>query len=111
LKRGDVVIAAAKGEFGGKPRPYVIVQSDEYDTPRIIVVGCTTAISGEPDSIRPLLLPSNANGLVETCEVMIDNPVTTRRDRVQQVVGALSTNDMDAVERALVLVLGLASGR
>ena len=29
MKRGDIVIAAAPG-FGKRPRPYVVIQADEY---------------------------------------------------------------------------------
>lgn len=111
MRRGDVVIAAAKGEFGGKPRPYVVLQADAFRTARIILVGCTTKLTDAPNSVRPRILPSEANGLSETCEVMVDNPVTARRERVSEVVGALSDSEMDAVERALLLILGLAESR
>jgi mRNA interferase MazF len=110
LKRGDVVVAAAKGEFGGKPRPYVVIQSDKYRHSRVILVGCTTDISDTLDELRPRLTPTAENGLAELSDVMIDNPVTARRDRIGQVIGTLAGGEMEAVERALMLVLGLGEG-
>jgi mRNA interferase MazF len=105
-----MVVAAAKGEFGGKPRPYVVIQSDKYRHNRIILVGCTSDISDKLDALRPRLDPTAGNGLSEVSEVMVDNPVTTRRERVGQVIGTLTAGEMEAVERALMLVLGLGEG-
>ncbi len=101
------MVAAAKGEFGGKPRPYVVVQSDRFRTQRVILVGCTTDVTDEPDNLRPRLVPTSENGLAEVCDVMVDNPVTARRERVVRIVGQLSAGELESVERALMLVMGL----
>ena len=106
MKRGDVVIATASGMFGGKPRPYVVVQADEFATPLLILVGCTDA-DGTSLSFRPNLAPSPQNGLTKESVVMIDIPVTTYRDKVRQVVGHLEPPDLSAVDAALIRVLGL----
>lgn len=111
MKRGDVVVATAKGEFGGKLRPYIVVQSDKITGGQVVLVGCTTDIVTQPDGVRPRLLPSIANGLSAASDVMVDNPVSARRERVSQVIGALTGEEMEAVERGLMIVLGLGSGR
>lgn len=106
MKRGDVVIATASGMFGGKPRPYVVVQSDEFVTPLLILVGCTDA-DGTSFSFRPNLSPSPQNGLAKDSVVMVDIPVTTYRDKVRQVIGRLEPSDLSAVDAALIRILGL----
>jgi mRNA interferase MazF len=106
LKRGDVVIATASGMFGGKPRPYVVVQADELATPLLILVGCTDA-DGTSFSFRPHVTPSPRNGLAKDSVVMVDIPVTTYRDKVRQVIGHLEPTDLSAVDAALIRVLGL----
>jgi mRNA interferase MazF len=111
LRRGDVVVATARGEFGGKPRPYIVVQSDAITGGRVILLGCTTDIASQAGGLRPRLFPTDGNGLTAASDVMVDNPVTARRERVSEVIGLLTGDEMDAVDRALMIVLGLAERR
>ena len=92
--------------FGGKPRPYVVVQANELTTPLLILVGCTDA-DGTSFSFRPNLASSPRNGLTKDSVVMVDIPVTTYRAKVRQVVGHLKPTDLAAVDAALIRVLGL----
>jgi mRNA interferase MazF len=108
MRRGDVVIVAASGDYG-KPRPAVIVQSDIFPLEHESVVICqmTSVLTDAPDfrvSIEPIL----ENGLRERSQIMADKPVTIRRDRVGQVVGHLKIEDMTKLNVALALVIGLA---
>ena len=82
MKRGDVVIVAAAGDYG-KPRPAVIVQSDAFPAGHASVVVCqmTSELSEAPD-FRVTLEPSATNGLRERSQVMADKPVTIRRERI-----------------------------
>ena len=108
MKRGDVVIAATGGGYGGKPRPYIVVQADTYPTHNVVLVGCTT--TGERQvEIRPILTPSVANGLTFLSEVMIDLPIAARRDKIAATIGALSVAEIDALNRAMVSFFGLDS--
>lgn len=109
MKRGDVVIAATGSGYGGKPRPYVIIQSDDYRTASAVLVGCTSSDDSNVE-IRPRLAPSRSNGLAEPSDVMIDIPVTMRRDRIHRVIGSLSAGEMTAIDTALLLFFGLAEG-
>jgi mRNA interferase MazF len=106
LKRGDVVIAAGGGGFGGKPRPYVVVQSNDYRATTLILAGCH-GLSETRVDIRPLLEPSTQNGLRKVSEVTVDTPVTMRIEKIDQVVGRLSEAELDSVDAALLLILGL----
>ena len=108
MKRGDVVIATGPG-FGTKPRPYVVVQADDYlMLPTLILLPISTDLAAPPSRLRVALTPSEDNGLREPSEVMADIPITTRPDKVHQTIGALSAADMARVVQALALVLGFA---
>ena len=103
-----MVIATGPG-FGKKPRPYVVIQADDYAVlPTAILLPITTELADPLSALRVALVPDAANGLLQPSEVMTDIPVTTRADRVHQHIGRLAQADIARVERALALVLGFA---
>jgi mRNA interferase MazF len=108
MRRGDVVIVAASGDYG-KPRPAVIVQTDAFSAAYASVMVCqiTSTLTATPD-FRVGLEPSEANGLRLRSEVMTDKPTTVRRERIGQVIGRLTGEDMGRLNTALAFVMGLA---
>lgn len=107
MKRGDVVIGAAQGDYG-KPRPMLVVQADtitDLDTVEVALI--TTALIDEP-RIRPVIAASEANGLREVSEVMVDKIQPVRRSRIGAVIGQLSAVEMEQVTRAMAIVFGIA---
>ena len=108
MKRGAVVIAATGSGYGGKPRPYVVIQAESYVPPTIILVGCSSP-EDRPIGVRPRLPPTADNGLDKFSEVMVDIPVTVKREQIHQVVGELNEAEMAEVDGALMLILGLSS--
>jgi mRNA interferase MazF len=107
LKRGDVVLVVASGDYG-KPRPAVVVQSDLFnDTHASMTVCPVTSSRVEAPLFRVPLKPSKANGLPLKSQIMIDKIQTLRRDRIRGRVGAIGTVTMDNVEAALRLWLRL----
>ena len=108
MRRGDVVIVAAAGDYG-KPRPAVIVQSDAFPETHASVVVCqmTSDLADAPD-FRITVEPSDDNGLRTRSQVMADKPTTVRRARIGGVIGRLDTGDLRRLNVALALVMGLA---
>jgi len=108
MKRGDVVIVAAAGDYG-KPRPAVIVQTDAFPAAHASVVICqmTTEVVDAPD-FRVSVDPSEENGLQVRSQVMADKPVTVRRRRIGQLIGRLSDGDIGRLNIALAFAMGLA---
>lgn len=106
MNRGDIVIATRPG-FGGKPRPTLVIQADNYlFLQTLILLPITANLADPPSLLRIRLDPDAANGLREVSEVMADIPYTTRPDKVHQHIGALARQDMERIEDALLLVLG-----
>jgi mRNA interferase MazF len=107
LRRGDVVLIVVPGELG-KPRPAVVVQADEIGERRTVVVCPISSELAETELLRPQINPTLTNGLRVRSQVMTDKITAVRRDRVRRTLGALSHRDREALDRSLLLVLGLA---
>ncbi|MBV9418738.1 MAG: type II toxin-antitoxin system PemK/MazF family toxin [Alphaproteobacteria bacterium] len=109
MKRGEVWTVAGGGDYTGKPRPAVIVQDDRFaDTRSITICGFTTDPTDVP-LVRPLVQPSDANGLREPSRLMADKLTTVPRERLGRRVGVLAAGDLAALNSALLLFLGLAA--
>ena len=108
MRRSDLVIVAAAGDYG-KPRPAVIVQSDAFPESHVAVVVCqlTSELVDAPD-FRITIEPTRENGLRLRSQVMADKPVTVRRERIGRKIGSLDSQDMARLGIALAFVLGLA---
>jgi len=108
MRRGDVVTVTAAGDYG-KPRPAIIVQTDALPENHASVVVCqlTSELADAPD-FRVTIEPEPENGLRLTLQVMVDKPVTIRRERIGRKIGRLGNQDMARLGIALAFVLGLA---
>jgi mRNA interferase MazF len=107
MRRGDVVIVAAAGDYG-KPRPAVIVQTDAFPETHASVVICqmTLEVVEVPD-FRVTIDPSAKNGLRARSQIMADKPVTVQRARIGQSIGRLDDGDVGRLNTALAFVMGL----
>jgi mRNA interferase MazF len=67
VKRGDVVVCAASGDYR-KPRPALVVQSDLFNPTHASITICpiTSALQDAP-LFRITIDPSAANGLRHRC--------------------------------------------
>jgi mRNA interferase MazF len=105
--RGDVVVAAAPGDYG-KPRPAVIVQSNALPESHASVIICPMTSELVEADFRITIEPRPDTGLQVRSQVMADKPVTVRRERIGQRIGRLVSTDMARLNVALALVMGLA---
>jgi len=105
MKRGDIVTVALAGDFG-KPRPALIIQSDEFPLlPTVTVLPISSYVLETP-TVRITLDPTSWNGLKYVSQIMIDKPMTTMRDKVGAPFGHLDDATMLEVTRLLALFLG-----
>lgn len=108
MMRGDVVIATSPG-FGTKPRPFIVIQADDYAVlPTQILLPTTSDLADPPSLLRVRIEPNATNGLLETSDVMTDIPITVRINKIHKHIGQISGPDLLRIERALALVLGFA---
>jgi mRNA interferase MazF len=108
LKRGDVVTVAGSGDFAGKPRPAVVVQSDLFNETHasVTVIPVTTTLV-DASLFRIRVRSTSANGLRKTSDAMVDKITSVRRNRIRTRVGALSRGDVDRLDTALRVWLSL----
>jgi mRNA interferase MazF len=107
MNRGDIVRVAAAGDFG-KPRPALVVQNDAFAAiPSVTVLLFTTELRDVP-SVRIDIEPTAANGLRRPSQIMIDKITTVAMKRVGAPIGTLAHAEMDKVNRAMAVFLGLA---
>ena len=105
MKRGDVVTVAMQGDIG-KPRPAIIIQADMFSaTSTVTILPITSQIIDSP-LMRITLSPNTKNGLKKPSQVMLDKPMTIKREKIGQPIGTLEQADRLQINRFLALFLG-----
>jgi mRNA interferase MazF len=98
------------GELG-RPRPGIIVQSDELGEETTTVLACPLSsdvqVSRNP-RLRPLIEPALGNGLRVRSQIMIDKLFAQRRERIRRVIGSIDPETRGRLDTALLIVLGLS---
>lgn len=107
MKRGDIVLVTARGDYG-KPCPAVIVQSDLFNSTHASLVVCLlTSELVEAPLFRLSLRPSPENGLTQVSQIMVDKLIAIPRHRVHDRIGTMDDTTLLALNRCLALMLGL----
>ncbi|MCX6550073.1 MAG: type II toxin-antitoxin system PemK/MazF family toxin [Acidobacteria bacterium] len=109
MKRGAIVVVAARGPYTGKPRPAVVVQSDLFNPTHASVTLCpiTSDIVDAP-LFRLTLLPGSRTGLTNVSQVMLDKIVSVPRGAITREIGECDSRELEAVDEGLRRWLGLA---
>jgi mRNA interferase MazF len=107
VRRGDLVTIAMQGDFG-KPRPALVIQSDQFDAHATVTVLPLTSTLIEAPLFRLTVAPTPDNGLQKLSQIMVDKTMTVPRGKVGEVFGRIDDSAMVAVNRALALFLGFA---
>ena len=108
MKRGDLVPVVLPGDYG-KPRPALVIQSDLFQNTAMVTVAPLTSTLLRAPMARVLVEPSQANGLRQSSEVMVDMIMSVRSEKLGSPFGRLEEANMRAVNRTLMLFLGIAS--
>lgn len=109
MKRGDIVVAAFRGDYTGKPRPVVIIQSDALNPSHasVLVAPITTELLGT-SLFRVFVSPSAETGLRSPSEIMVDKISAVPRGKVGQRIGELGPAALADLDRSIALVCGLS---
>ncbi len=104
MRKGDIVTVSLPGDYG-KPRPALVIQSDLFETASVTVLPITSHLQ-DLSLLRIDIGPGN--GLERASQIQVDKPQTPRRERVGDVIGRADSATLLAVNRALMVFLGLA---
>jgi mRNA interferase MazF len=107
VKRGDLVIVSAAGDYG-KPRPAVVIQSDWLKATDSVLVALLTSALVEAPLYRLQIEPNPANGLKATSQVMVDKIVAMPREKCGRAIGRIDETALIALNHMLSVVIGLA---
>jgi mRNA interferase MazF len=108
VNRGDVVLVVVPSELG-RPRPGVVVQADEINEGLSTVFICPISSDLQEDlPLRPTIEAKPSNGLRLRSQIMTDKMIALRKDRVRRVIGRIDVETCEQLDRALLVVLGLA---
>lgn len=108
MKRGDIVIASAPGDYG-EPRPAAIVQSNLFnDTHTSILVCLLTSDLQDAPIFRITVEPDKENGLNTPSQIMVGNMLALRRESIGKQVGKISDEILVQLKRSLALFIRLA---
>lgn len=102
MKRGAIVVVAARGAYTGKPRPAVVVQSDLFNPTHASVTVCPiTSDCVDAPLIRLTLPPGSRTGLKVVSQVMIDKLVSVPRGAISAEIGECDPRELETVDEGL----------
>ncbi len=94
--------------YAGKPRPVLVIQDDHYDATESITI-CPLTTDDLAAPLFRVAIPANPQtGLHHASYAMVDKLTTVRRTKLGEVLGRVANKEMVAVDRAIVVFLGLA---
>lgn len=102
MKRGTIVVVAARGAYTGKPRRALIVQSDLFNPTHASITLCPiTSDCVDAPLFRFTLPPGPRTGLREVSQVMIDKIVSVPRSAIGEEIGECDARELEAVDDGL----------
>lgn len=102
MKRGAIVVVAARGAYTGKPRPAIVVQSDLFNPTHASITLCPiTSDCVDAPLFRLTLPPGSRTGLRHVSQVMIDKVVSVPRSAITEEIGECDAREIEAVDDGL----------
>ena len=98
---------AMQGDFG-KPRPALVIQSNQFDQHATVTVLPVTGTLVDAPLMRITVKPTTENGLQKPSEVMVDKAMTVKRDKLGPAFGSIDADTMVQIDRCLAVFLGIA---
>lgn len=108
MKRGEIWSVAGGSDYAGNPRPVVIVQDNRFaELLSVTICPFTTNATSAP-LFRLPIAPAESNGLAAPCNLMVDKIMTVPKAKVGTLIGRLEDADLVRLNRAIVVLMGLA---
>lgn len=108
MRRGAIVVVAAKGAYTGKPRPALVVQADLFNPTHQSVTVCPiTSDCVDAPLFRIALPPGERTGLRAASQIMVDKIVSVPRTSIAAEIGRCDDGELETADSALRRWLGL----
>jgi mRNA interferase MazF len=109
MKRGDIWIASGGPYYASKPRPFVVVQDEAFDSTDSITICPFTTEPLDIPLFRLVVEPNERNGLRATSFIMVDKVTSIPKMKLGLRIGRLDDQVMLRVNTALIVFLGLSA--
>jgi len=108
MRRGDIVVLAAPGDYG-KPRPAVVIQADALTAQgsQSVALCLMSSVTVRAPLFRVNVTPGESSGLDRPTQIMVEKLFTVPRNKISGVIGHLSDEEIVRLNRALAFVVGL----
>jgi mRNA interferase MazF len=106
MRRGQFVVVATTGDYG-KPRPALVVQSDLFAVPSVVICPLTSMLRDDADQFRLEVRPSTRNGLREVSQIAIDKITAIPAAKIGGLIDEADAALLLRVNRALALFLSI----
>jgi mRNA interferase MazF len=107
LTRGEIWTSASGTDYGGKPRPLVIVQHEHFGFLNSVTFCGFTRDPTDMPLFRIAVEPTPSNGLEFRSRIMVDKILTAPKSKLGYRIGQLDERDIARLNQALALFLGL----
>ncbi|NQU38217.1 MAG: type II toxin-antitoxin system PemK/MazF family toxin [Actinobacteria bacterium] len=108
MRRGEIWTVAGGQGYARKPRPVLIIQDDRYDATDSVTICPLTSTELSAPLFRVAIPTGDQSGLTASSYTMVDKITTVSRSKIGFFVGRASDEQLVAVDRAIVVFLGLA---
>jgi mRNA interferase MazF len=107
LTRGEIWTSASGTDYGGKPRPVVIIQHEHFNNLDSVAFCGFTRDPTDMPLFRIPIDPTTSNGLEFPSRIMVDKILTTPKTKLGYRIGQLDEHDLTRLNQALAIFLGL----
>jgi mRNA interferase MazF len=107
LTRGEIWTSASGTDYGGKPRPVVIIQHAHFSFLDSVTFCGFTRDPTDLPLFRVAVEPTELNGLEFPSRIMVDKILTVPKSKLGYRIGQLDDRDVVRLDQALLTFLGL----
>ena len=107
LIRGEIWTSASGTDYGGKPRPVVVIQHEHFDDLDSVTICGFTRDPTDMPLFRIAIDPTPSNGLEFPSRIMVDKILTVPKSKLGYRIGQLADSDIARLNQALAMFLGL----
>jgi mRNA interferase MazF len=108
MRRGEIWTISESLDYARQPRTAVIIQDDGFEELDSVTVCTFTTATADIPFLRPLVQPTERNGLRTPTSLMVDKITTIRKSRLGYLMGQLDAADIVTLNHAVAVFLGLA---
>jgi mRNA interferase MazF len=107
LTRGEIWTSASGTDYGGKPRPVVIIHHAHFSFLDSVTFCGFTRDPTDLPLFRVAVEPTELNGLEFPSRIMVDKILTVPKSKLGYRIGQLDDRDVVRLDQALLTFLGL----